>query len=221
VRGARSKIARRAALVALAAGCLGPVASLYPPAPDAPVQAVWVVDHGWHAGLVLARSSIPHGLLPEQDDFPAAAYLEFGWGDARFYETRDAGVALALRAALFSKGSVLHVVGLPTRPEQSFATGDVVEIRLSRPGFEALAQFVDNSFDREGQQAASRRRPGLYGDSAFYSARGRYHLWYTCNTWIADALRAGGLPITPLYAMTAGNLMWQVSRLPNIAQGGE
>jgi len=212
VRG--RKFARVMALVALAAGCLGPVASLYPPAADAPVEPVWVVDHGWHTGLVLARSSIPAGLLPEQDEFPAARYLEFGWGDTRFYQTRDAGVALAIRAALFSKGSVLHVVGFGTRPEQAFAIGDVVEVRLSRPGFEALARFVDGSFDRDGQPAASRRVPGLYGESAFYSARGRYHLLYTCNTWIADALRAAGLPITPVYAMTAGNLMWQVSRLP-------
>jgi uncharacterized protein (TIGR02117 family) len=217
---ARSRIARGAAVVALTAGCLGPVASLYPPAPDAPVERVWVVDHGWHAGLVLARSSIPPGLLPEQDDFPAAQYLEFGWGDADFYQTRDAGVALAIRAAVLSKASVLHVVGLPTRPKQVFATGDVVEVRLSRPGFEALVRFVDGSFDREGQRAASPRGPGLYGDSAFYSARGRYHLLYTCNTWIADALRAGGLPITPVYAMTAGNLMWQVSRLPKTREGG-
>src|SRR5262249_54407878 len=102
----------------------------------------------------------------------------------------------------------------------AFAAGDVLEIRLSRPGFEALAQFVDNSFDREGQRAASRRGPGLYGDSAFYAARGRYHLWHTCNTWVADALRAGGLPISPFYAMPAGNLMWQVSRLPKTSPGG-
>ena len=206
----RSKIARCAAVAALTAGCLGPVASFYPPPPDTPVEPVWVVDHGWHAGLVLARSAIPPGVLPEQDDFPAAQYLEFGWGDARFYETRDAGVALAIRAAFFSNGSVVHVVGLPTRPRQALSTGDVVEVRLSRPGFDALAQFVDGSFDREGQRAASRRGPGLYGDSGFYSARGRYHLLYTCNTWTADALRAAGLPITPIYAMTAGNLMWQV-----------
>ena len=217
---ARSGIARGVAVVALTTGCLGPVASLYPPALNAPVERVWVVDHGWHTGLVLGRSSIPPGLLPEQDDFPAAQYLEFGWGDADFYRARDAGVALAIRAAFLSKASVLHVAGLPEPPEQAFAADDVVEIRLSRLGFEALARFVDGSFDREGQRVAPPRGPGLYGDSAFYTARGHYHLLYTCNTWIADALRAAGLPITPVYAMTAGNLMWQVSRLPKTSQEG-
>ena len=212
------RIARGAALVALTAGCLGPVASLFPPAPDAPVEPVWVVDHGWHTGLVLERSSIPHGLLPEQDDFPAAQYLEIGWGDAQFYRTPDAGVSLAIRAAFLSKASVLHVVGLPAG--KAFAAGDVVEIRLSRLGFDGLARLVDGSFDRGGQRAASPQGRGLYGDSRFYAARGRYHLFYTCNTWIADALRAAGLPITPVYAMTAGNLMWQVSRVPKTSREG-
>ncbi len=202
------------ALVVLAAGCLGPVASLYPPGLDAPTEPVWVVDHGWHTGLVMERSAIPAGLLPEQDDFPIARYLEVGWGDADFYQAREPDIWAALRAAVASRASVVHVVGLPARPEEIFAGGDVVQIRLSRPGFEALARFVDDAFGREGRPRAPMLGGGLYGTSAFYPARPRYHLLHTCNTWIARALRAAGVPITPVYAMTAGNLMWQVRRLP-------
>jgi len=187
---------------------------MWPPAVDAPTEPVWVVDHGWHTGIALDRSSIPRELLPEADDFPTAPYLEVGWGDADFYRTRDAGAALAIRAAVWSRASVIHVVGLPVAPENTFAAEDIVEIRLSHDGFDALVRFVDGSFDREGRQAASRRGAGLYGDSAFYSSRDRYHLLNTCNTWTARALRAAGLAITPIYAMTAGNLMWQVRRLP-------
>ena len=190
---------------------------MYPPAPDAPTEPVWVVDHGWHTGLVMARSSIPRRLLLEQEDFPVARYLEFGWGDADFYRASDPGVALAIRAALGSRASVVHVVGLPVRPQEIFVGRDVVEIRLSRPGFEALARFVDDSIDRAEHRRAPMLGTGLYGRSAFYPGRGRYHLVNTCNTWIARALRAAGVPITPVYAMTAGNLMWQVKRLAGSA----
>jgi uncharacterized protein (TIGR02117 family) len=219
VRRARPGLLLCGLLLALATGCLGAVASLYPPAEDAPAELVWVVDHGWHTGLVMARSSIPRGLLPEQNDFPVARYLEVGWGDADFYRARDPGLALAIRAAIASRASVVHVVGLPMRPEQIFAARDVVEIRLSRPGFEALARFVDDGFDREGHRRAPRLGGRLHGASAFYPARGRYHLLNTCNTWIARALRAAGVPITPVYAMTAGNLMWQVKRLQASPRG--
>lgn len=211
---ARTGLALCSLLLAVATGCLGPVASLYPPAPDAPIEPLWVIDHGWHTGLVLARSAIPRGLLPEQGDFPNAPYLEVGWGDADFYRASDPGFALAVRAAFASSASVVHVVGLSMRPDEIFAARDVVEIRLSRLGFEALVRFVDDSVDRASQHPAPQLGAGLYGASAFYPARGRYHLLSTCNTWTARALRAAGVPITPAYALTAGNLMWQVRRLP-------
>jgi uncharacterized protein (TIGR02117 family) len=187
---------------------------MYPPGPDAPTEPVWVIDHGWHTGLVMGRSAIPAGLLPEQDDFPLARALEVGWGDADFYRASEPGIWAALRAAVASRASVIHMVGLPTRPEEIFAGSGIVQIRLSRPGFEALVRFVDDGFDREGRPRAAMLGRGLYGTSAFYPARGDYHLLHTCNTWIARALRAAGVPITPVYAMTAGNLMWQVRRLP-------
>ena len=199
-------------LLIVAAGCLGPVASLYPPRPGDPSTPVWVVDHGWHTGLVVERAAIPQGLWPEQEDLPPAPYLEVGWGDAAFYRAEQPGVGLAVRAALGSAGSVLHVVALPEPPERVFAGREVVEIRLSPPGVRALAQFVDESFARGERGRAPQLGPGLYGISAFYPARGRYHLLNTCNTWIADALRSAGVPITPAYAMTAGNLMWQARR---------
>ena len=62
----------------VAVGCLGPVIPLYPPGPGDPSTPVWVVDHGWHAGLAVERAAIPPGLWPEQDDLAPAPYLEVG-----------------------------------------------------------------------------------------------------------------------------------------------
>ena len=200
-------------VLVIATGCLGPVASLYPSSPGDPSTLVWVVDHGWHTGLVVERATIPPGLWLEQEDLPPAPYLEVGWGDAAFYRAENPGVGLAIKAALASAGSVLHLVALPASPDRTFAGREVVEIRLSLPGFQELARFVDNSFARSESGRAPRLGPGLYGISAFYPAHGRYHLLNTCNTWVADALRAAGAPITPAYAMTAGNLMWQARRV--------
>lgn len=200
------------AALLVAAGCLGHVAPLYPPRPGEPVARVWVVEHGWHAGLVVERALIPAGLWPEQDDLPDARYLEVGWGDADFYRSPDPGLWLALRAAAGSRGSAAHLLALRAPPAPGPGR-EVAEIRLSRPGFEALARFVHASFERDGRARAPRLGPGLYPASAFYPARGRYHLFNTCNTWIADALRAAGVPITPARAITAGGLLRQLRRL--------
>ena len=49
--------------------------------------------------------------LPELRDFPQAEYLEISWGDAEYFPAPDAGVFGALKAAFWSSGSVIHMVG--------------------------------------------------------------------------------------------------------------
>jgi uncharacterized protein (TIGR02117 family) len=205
------------ALVLLAGGCLGPVESLYPPRAGEPVHPVWVVDHGWHTGLVIRAADVPDGLWPERVDFPGARYLEVAWGDRDFYMAPRGTLGLALKAAVVSRGSVLHVVGLEAPPARSFAGTEVVEVALSRRGVEALVRFVDGAHVRGQAARAPRLAPGLYGDSAFYPATERYSLVNTCNTWIAGALRAAGCPITPAWALTAGGVLRQVRALGRAA----
>ena len=171
------------------------------------------MDHGWHTGLVIRADDVPGGVWPERADFPGARYLEVAWGDREFYMDPHAGLGLALKAAVVSSGSVLHVVGLAEPPARYFAGREVVEVALSRPGVEALVRFVDAAHARGEAARVSRLGPGLYGDSAFYPATERYSLVNTCNTWIADALRAAGCPVTPAWALTAGAVLRQVRGL--------
>jgi uncharacterized protein (TIGR02117 family) len=209
--GVRAIRVALAAALALAA-CLGPVRDLPPPRPGEASVTVHVVRHGWHSGLVIRRDQIPPQAWPEQARFPAARFLEVGWGDRAFYQSRDAGIRLALEASVASEGSVLHVAGFDRPPAEHFAPPEVSAIVLSARGAEALAHFVSRAYARDAAGAPVDLGPGLYPGSRFYAATGRYSLVYTCNSWIADALRAGGCPITPAWALTAGNLMFQARR---------
>lgn len=113
----RSGLALLLVVVGLAgAACLGPVQGLYPPPPGEAPITVHVVRHGWHSGLVIRRDLIPRGAWPEHDGFPGARFLEVGWGDRAFYQSPDAGIALALEASFASGGSVLQVTGLDRPP---------------------------------------------------------------------------------------------------------
>ena len=207
----------RPALVALIAGlaaaaCLGPVRDLHPPRPGEATVIVHVVRHGWHSGLVIRRDQIPLEAWPEHTRFPAARFLEVGWGDRAFYQSPDAGVALAIEASFASEGSVLHVTGLDRLPAERFPHAEITAVELSARGAEALARFVSRGYARDEAGAPIDLGPGLYPGSRFYAATGRYSLLYTCNSWIAEALRAGGCPITPAWALTGGNLAFQARR---------
>jgi uncharacterized protein (TIGR02117 family) len=175
-----------------------------------PAKVIYVVGHGWHTSLVVKRADIPAGLWPEQHDFPQATYIDLGWGDKDFYQAREPTLGLAMRAAFKSTGSVLHVVGFNSAPAEYFPGSDVFAVRISPAGLEALSTFIQATYKRDAQGRPMLLGKGWYGDSRFYLAEGQYHLFNTCNNWVARALQVAGAPINPALAMTAGGVLSQV-----------
>ncbi|MDX1545782.1 MAG: DUF2459 domain-containing protein [Rhodothermales bacterium] len=215
---------RWAALAFLgAAGLLG--IALLPdadrrPAPHgacAPAEAghrtIYVVSHGWHAGIAARRGTLPDSLWPEQLDFPDAAFLEVGWGDSAFYRTDEPGAWTTLRAALRPTPSVVHVAAFGRPPAQVFAGSEVLPLAITQTGADSLAAFFHRAYARD---AAGRPRPlgpGRYGTSRFYAGHERYHLFYNCNAWVAHALKAAGCPIGTTRVLTVETLLRRVRRL--------
>ena len=199
------------AAIVLAGGCLAPAVDLPPPRGDERAITIWVLDHGWHTAIVVRRADVARALWPEVvDDFPAAAFIEVAWGDRDFYMATPATVWMAIKAAVLANVSVLHVVGFTTPIAVYFAESQIVELRLSRRGFDAMTRFISDEYQRDGEGRPARLQRGLYGSSWFYAARSSYHLFNTCNTWVARALRAAGLSVTPVGTITAAGVMQQV-----------
>lgn len=202
-------------LVALSlCGCLTGVQSLYPPSSERGCKTIFVVNHGWHTGLIIEDRELVPSLWPEKDERPTGEYIEFGWGDARFYQAREITGAMKLRAVLFPTSAVLHVVGLSSHPRLYYEGSAIMDIHVSREGLEKLIAYLRQSYARNAGGSAVLIGPGLQENSLFYEADGTYWILHTCNNWVAAALRTTGFPITPGYAMTTGNLVYQVSRVP-------
>lgn len=204
--------------MALFGGCLGPVSALHPPAADEPVKPVWVVGHGWHVGLAVRRADLSTAIWPESVELGAVRFIEVGWGDGDFYPAAPGTSGMALRAAFWSKSSVLQVIGFDLPVSEFFAGAPLVEIALSARGFDALSRFIQQAYARDDQGQLVRMGPALYGRGSFYLATGRYHAMANSNTWAARALRAAGCPITPAWALTAGNVLWQARRIGRVVQ---
>jgi len=193
----------------LCVACAGPAPN--PPAYcSSDCAVVDIINHGWHSGLVLRVTDIPRGLLPEAADFPGSDHLEFGWGDGDYYQADDPGPWLTLKAACWPTSSVLHVVGFSGSVNRQFAGYESVRLELTRERFLGLAVFVDQGFDRQGKAKAGPLRPGYGLNSRFYPARGTFHLFNTCNGWIAQALAAAGYPMGAPDPVTADALMTRV-----------
>ena len=184
-------------LILLAPGaCAAPLPGPVEPQGGGPGVAVYLVAHDKHSGIAVQRADIPAGLWPESRDFPQADYLEVGWGDRDYYYGRNQSWGGALRAALGSDNpSVLHVAGVRGPLAENFPASEIIEVKLSRDGFERLVRYIHDAYDRAGAPATAPLGPGLYGDSRFYPARETFNLLRTCNVWTARGLRGAGLPI--------------------------
>lgn len=117
-------------------------------------QALYLVDHGLHVGLVVPAGELQRHLPALKDDFPAARLMEVGWGDRAFYQdeqaasfARDAaGNPKAVGAGRYGGGRfyasvesyhLLHTcntwvarrlvaAGLPLRPAWAFTAGGLM-----------------------------------------------------------------------------------------------
>lgn len=218
----------RVGLVGLASGlllltlwflplCQRPEPGLYPP-PAGGGITIQLVDHGWHAGLVLPVEALRSRLPPLPADLLSGPYLEIGWGDEGFYqagsfEAIDAG--LAARALLLPTPSVLHLVVVPRPPRDYFPASGVIELQLSEAGLTRLLDAIAQTFSTDTRGLPLDAGAGLYGHSRFFAARPSYHLLRTCNQWTAEALLQAGLPLVPGHVFTVGQLNRQL-----LAAGG-
>jgi uncharacterized protein (TIGR02117 family) len=204
-------------LVLLLAGCAARADPLNSSALEAPPKAIYVVSHGWHTGIVIARADLPDD-WPGLQDFARSDYLEFGWGDAEFYPAEEGTVWLALKALLWPTPSVLHVAGISGSVTTFFPKSRLVRIRLTESGFVRMLRFIRDMYWLSADGRAIPVAAGLYGEGKFYQARGKFYFPKTCNYWTLSALREAGLPVIPLFAVTGGGVLSQVERHGELIQ---
>ena len=149
---------------------------------------------------------MPPRAWPAQRDFPRAEYLELGWGDREYYQAEDFSVWLGLRALLWPTESAVHVVAFSGPIERAFPASEMVPLRVSPEGFERMVAFIAGTFHDDG----IRLGPGQREGSAFYASDRRFHLFETCNTWVARALQEAGLEVSPRRSISAEGLLSQL-----------
>ena len=233
--GRRLLIAIAAVAIVFAAATLGTLRSgdraLYPAPARDPTVRVFVVSHGYHAGIVLPRATLADvasrrgyaALTAVATRFAPFAFVEVGWGDEEFYRSvptiASVTVPMAARALLLpGNRSVLHVVGLSYPPRAAFPLADIISLDLSAEGFDRLLARIDATFAPAAGVPAEDAGPGLYGPSRFYRARGTFNIFHVCNHWLADLLDAAGVPTAPVLAtLPSGlflDLQWRTGLRP-------
>ncbi len=201
------------ALVVLVPGCAAPLNSGAIPADDAQAtMRVHVVRHGWHSGIVVRAADVPEHTRPARREFVGVDYLEVGWGDRAYYQAPEPSLWLGLRALLWPTSGVLHMVAFSGPVERYFASAEIVALQVTPQGLARLVAAVSASHEQDAAGQPIRLGPGLYGTSRFYASNEAFHLFATCNVWVAAMLREAGVSVSPALSPTSGMLFAQLRR---------
>lgn len=192
----------------LLCGCTTFPQAVTPVASTLPGDAqIFVVSHGWHTGIIAPADDINRVLPQLKMRFPAQQWYEMGWGDKGFYQAQEITSKLTLQAMFWSSGAVMHVVAFSDSPEHYFSASDVKPLKVKRGEYQGLLRFIGRSFARSEKGELVPLKKGIYGDSQFYAANGRYGIFNTCNKWTAKGLESAGVNINPSLKLTSGSVM--------------
>jgi uncharacterized protein DUF2459 len=164
---------------------------------------VYVIERGWHTDIGLPVQEIAGPLATLEGGFPGVRVLTFGFGERQFLVNRKTNLGTMLIALLPSR-SLLLVTALRTTPEVAFGPSNVVALPISRAGLEKIEASIWQELENPDTGALAE---GPYLGSVFYAARDTYDMLFTCNTWTAETLRVGGLPIPATGVVFAEQVM--------------
>jgi uncharacterized protein (TIGR02117 family) len=120
--------------------------------------------------------------------------VSIGWGDKTFYMNTPTWGDLSVKTALtvpFGLGpSAIHA----TYYQQLLDDRPIVGLRLTPKQYQKLVHYIENTLERakNGQTKYIKATlPGVVtGNDAYYAAKGRYSLFFTCNSWVNAGLKA-------------------------------
>lgn len=171
-----------------------------------PVE-IHVVSHGWHTGIVVPVDDRTLAACPPLAALGSHRALEIGWGDEGFYRAESISLGTTLRAIAIPTPTVLHVVGIDRPVAERFPYADIVRLSIGAAEYEAMLASIADTFASEVPVG-----PGIYGESRFFTARGKYWFPNTCNVWTLRTLATAGVPVTPLLGLRAEAAMHQLAR---------
>ncbi len=166
---------------------------------------VFVIVRDWHSGILLHRDLLGDKLPDLSDFFPNKPMLEFGWGDNLFYRAHETTTWLKMQAILWPTSTVVIVSAMDSEPTET-ANNRAFKFKLDKNTMQHLAEFLDNSFQRDKSGKIVPVEPGHYTNSQFFAGQGSYHLFNTCNKWTAKAVNSAGIEVPIAFTITANDI---------------
>lgn len=159
---------------------------------------IYILSNGVHTDIVLPLKneikdwSTDISYLDTKAKDSTRQNLAFGWGDKGFYldtpTWADLKASTAAKAITGLSSSAMHITFYGSLKEDE----NCKKFFISENQYQKMIRYIENSFLLDTSNKIQRIGTHSYGKhDIFYEAKGSYNLFYTCNTWANQALKAG------------------------------
>lgn len=158
---------------------------------------IYILTNGVHTDIVLPIKNEYHDWTSQlkfehtKSKDTTYQYVALGWGDKGFYldtpTWADLKASTAVKAASGLSSSAMHVTFYKHLKENKSCK----KIQISLENYKKLISFINESFQAKSGDFLKIETNAVYGKyDVFYEANGSYSLFYTCNSWANQALKA-------------------------------
>jgi len=157
---------------------------------------IYLIKQYWHTAVVINKEDIDTTIFPEVNLFDNAGLIDIGWGDEEFYQHPGFDSGLAYKALFYATPSTLRVEGIRVPKQNYFDLSEIViEFTISKNQLDTLCAYINNTVWRNNDSEHDILSTKGLGRIIFFKANGEYHLFNTCNTWLAKGLKQAGINI--------------------------
>ncbi|MDZ7623541.1 MAG: DUF2459 domain-containing protein [Ignavibacteriaceae bacterium] len=173
---------------------------------DDSLKTIYIIKQRWHTAVVFHTEDVSaiggsasggdSLIFPEIKYFKDTELIDIGWGDEAFYQHPDFDWDLAYHALFHATPSTLRVEGINITKQQYFDISEiVVELKINNEQLKILLKYISETIWRDENKNYEILSTQYLNRVYFFKANGSYHLFNTCNTWLARGLKQSGLDI--------------------------
>lgn len=146
---------------------------------------VFVADWGYHTSIILEQAA---GWRLGPPGREASPFVEYAWGDRRFYMESDHRPQALIAALLLPTEAVTYVDGWSVVPGPQSGMRTLFTRAVSGDELTRLVGELER-----WRQSSVPYGMAMGDQGRFYRAPGRYLWWNDCNRWTVERLHAAGM----------------------------
>lgn len=184
--------------------------------PDGNIR-FFLFNNYWHTGFIIKTDSLAKSRVPLLDNFSRWEFVDIGWGESDFYRAPGFNAGLAAKAVLWPTDGILRVEGIVDTSFHMSYADFLIEFRVDSAKYKKLLDLIGES----AVSPENKIEESGTGRIIFFESPKKYHLFYTCNTWVFDLMKQSGIVSGTAIIVKDEDLFFSVSPFGKVLRNTE